>query len=498
MSNISKHLLETDLFRIETGSMSEGEKIALAYKRARAIARAYDFTAKDIAALSPKFWTYHRDLINPADMAAFTLITIQYNLAAGTLAPFIEKRPDLQELMDKILSFEVSAQFLLTEVGHGLDAKNLETTATLLANGDFELHTPTRRAAKYMPPTSPQPGFPRVAIVMARLIVEGEDRGIRPFIVWLNDGYHMCRGVHARVLPRRAGSKPLDHSITSFCHVRLPSTALLGEINDSPDFHTTIHRVHIGTLALSTVLIPQLQHAVYVAGKYSLRRHITDPSGITKPIASFRTQQAPILHCIAQIKVYDAFANECTRIFMDNNIQYSVRHGIAATFKAVVTHASQETLYALAERCGAQGLFEYNGIIESQLTARGISIAEGDMLVLTILKAVGNRLAYEAALDAGVDRDILDLYEAGVLLQSPDLGVDEIGIILSGRIHMERLAMNAISRRLEQLLDSIGAEPYITAPILTEESWEAFLDKLPQYGEKPYIGDIDAAASSRL
>lgn len=249
---------------------------------------------------------------------------------------------------------------------------------------------------------------------MARLIVKGEDRGIRPFIAWLNDGHHMCRGVHARylitynvvtteppghpkhvrqkanqylidrVLPRRAGSKPLDHSITSFCHVRLPSTALLGEINDGPDFHTTIHRVHIGTLALSTVLIPQLQHAVYVAGKYSLRRRIIDPSGIAKPIVSFRTQQAPILHCIAQIQVFEAFANECTRIFMDKNIQYSVRHGIAATFKAVVTHARQDTLYALAERCGAQGLFEYNGIIESQLTARGISIAEGDMLVLTI------------------------------------------------------------------------------------------------------------------
>ena len=131
MSDISKHLLETDLFRIETGSMNEAEKIALAYKRARAIAGAYgntlnpgrinlpdpkitlhclwiDFTTKDIAALSPKFWTYHRDLINPVDMAAFTLITIQYNLAAGTLAPFIEKRPDLEELMDKILGFEVS------------------------------------------------------------------------------------------------------------------------------------------------------------------------------------------------------------------------------------------------------------------------------------------------------------------------------------------------------------------------------------------------------
>lgn len=116
----------------------------------------------------------------------------------------------------------------------------------------------------------------------------------------------------------------------------------------------------------------------------------------------------------------------------------------------------------------------------------------------TLVKAIGNRLAYEAALDAGVEGDILDLYEAGVVLQSPDLGVEEIGIILSGQIYMERQAMNTLSRRLEQLLDSIGVEPYITAPILTEESWEAFLDKLPHYGDKPYIGDIHGATSSRL
>lgn len=37
---------------------------------------------------------------------------------------------------------------MLTEVGHGLDARNLETTATLLPNGDFDLHTPNSNAAK--------------------------------------------------------------------------------------------------------------------------------------------------------------------------------------------------------------------------------------------------------------------------------------------------------------------------------------------------------------
>lgn len=37
---------------------------------------------------------------------------------------------------------------MLTEVGHGLDAPNLETTATRLPNGEFDLHTPNERACK--------------------------------------------------------------------------------------------------------------------------------------------------------------------------------------------------------------------------------------------------------------------------------------------------------------------------------------------------------------
>lgn len=102
---------------------------------------------------------------------------------------------------------------MLTEVGHGLDARNLETTATMLPNGEFDLHTPNSNAAKYhlpipcltfadiariMPPSWPRNGFPRVAIVFARLIVQGEARGLRPFIVWLNNGDVMCAGVTAK------------------------------------------------------------------------------------------------------------------------------------------------------------------------------------------------------------------------------------------------------------------------------------------------------------
>jgi alkylation response protein AidB-like acyl-CoA dehydrogenase len=37
---------------------------------------------------------------------------------------------------------------MLTEVNHGLDARNIQTTATILADGDIDLHTPTPNDAK--------------------------------------------------------------------------------------------------------------------------------------------------------------------------------------------------------------------------------------------------------------------------------------------------------------------------------------------------------------
>lgn len=39
---------------------------------------------------------------------------------------------------------------MLTEIGHGLDARNLQTTATILPDGNIDLHTPSPGDAKYV------------------------------------------------------------------------------------------------------------------------------------------------------------------------------------------------------------------------------------------------------------------------------------------------------------------------------------------------------------
>lgn len=47
------------------------------------------------------------DPINTLDGAAFTLLTIQYNLVAGTIAPYAAKLPRLQPLLESILNFDM-------------------------------------------------------------------------------------------------------------------------------------------------------------------------------------------------------------------------------------------------------------------------------------------------------------------------------------------------------------------------------------------------------
>jgi acyl-CoA oxidase len=183
---------------------------------------------------------------------------------------------------------------------------------------------------------------------------------------------------------------PVDHAITYFDHAQLPAAALLGSLappaNMRDNFISIISRVRVGTLCLSTVAIGALKLAAFIAGKYSLRRIVTGKGGSPIPIISFRTQQRPILHVLAQTIVLEAYAKDMTQRYLDLSVDPRVRDGLAAALKVVAVQAAQMGLYELSERCGAQGLFDYNQIIQLQLDMRGVSIAEGDSLVLCISK----------------------------------------------------------------------------------------------------------------
>ncbi|KAF7796924.1 hypothetical protein EIP86_008109 [Pleurotus ostreatoroseus] len=214
-----------------------------------------------------------------------------------------------------------------------------------------------------MPPTIPG-GIPCVSIVFARLIVNNEDRGVKPFLVPLHDGMCMNRGISTRLLSPRGGSRPVEHAITYFHRVRLPKSALLGHIekgeNIKAAFFWNISRVISGTLCMGTLGINGMRLSAFIAAKYSQRRAVWDAHRqCPRPIISFSTQYQPILIVIAQTYVMDAFGHASRERFAEASDPV-MKHFVAAVFKTTVMKLASEAILVLGDRCGAQGLFEVN------------------------------------------------------------------------------------------------------------------------------------------
>jgi len=87
------------------------------------------------------------DPICSLDIAMFTVLAAHIGLTIGTLSRHLTKRPDLKPLVQRLLRFDTVGLYLLTERGHGLDAFNIETTATKTEDG-YILNTPREEAAK--------------------------------------------------------------------------------------------------------------------------------------------------------------------------------------------------------------------------------------------------------------------------------------------------------------------------------------------------------------
>ncbi|KAJ7352300.1 acyl-CoA dehydrogenase NM domain-like protein [Mycena albidolilacea] len=541
----TQELVQTPLFQLHNEGLPLNERIALSYKRAKAISDAYRLTAKDLLTLSPKFWQLHTDPIWAVDGAAGTLVTLQYNCCAGTLAMFARTQPEIQPTLKKVLDFDISGQFCLTEVGHGLDVFHLETTATLLPDGGFEINTPHDRAAKYMPPTAPV-GVPCVAIVFARTLIRGEDCGIKPFLIELHNGKDMSPGVVCKVLPQRGGSRPVNHSLTYFHNVQVPFSALLGTDAKADDprtaFFTNISRVAVGTIAIGSLGIPALQVASVIASKYSNRRTVVDAQGVRKSIMSFQTQKIPIMSAVAQSFVMQALHHKCVSLFCNLKLDPRVRHAVASTLKLVMIEHAQTAHLTLGDRCGAQGLFEVNQLTGMHSDMRGTAIAEGDLLGISIrlgtelllgryslpettdpnsllakhelglfremrermsemehhrspeydqivlpelvnlVQAVGHRIAYDAAVEAKLEPYLLDMYVASCVKVDLHWYVENLGLTRREYRNMERAAVEAIYPRLDDLLARMNVDAYVTAPFTSDQKWDEYLGTLETFG----------------
>lgn len=108
-------------------SITREEAFEISYQRAQVLNRHYSeyrlcaifsnksdadslkgLTIEDIINLTPRFFDMHRDDIIIRDIGSHALLSIQHNLAAGTLAPYAKESPQVEQLLERVLKFEVS------------------------------------------------------------------------------------------------------------------------------------------------------------------------------------------------------------------------------------------------------------------------------------------------------------------------------------------------------------------------------------------------------
>lgn len=358
--------LRSEAFAYREG-LRHRERTELSYRRLRLVSAAVPDAralARDATALSAV-----HEWAGVADAGMATILSIHVNLFLGSL---LDHDHDGRDLGPR-LRMERIGTFLVTELAHGNDAPQMETTATFDPDtGEFLLTTPTQGACKWMPNTSTT-GGPKDALVAARLVIEGTDHGVFLFLTPLTDtrGHHLP-GVEVRRLPETA-SNPVDHCATFFHEVRLPHTAMLqgehGRLTPEGEFVSnlgsarkrflrSIGRVAMGKVCMSTYSLGTMRHALAVAVRYAHQRVTSGmTSGQRVPLFAHRSHHAPLLEALATTYAATLLHRSVVQRWAQAaEADREDTERLTAIAKGWITWQARSVMTECRERCGAQGL----------------------------------------------------------------------------------------------------------------------------------------------
>lgn len=125
--------------------------------------------------------------------------------------------------MPLILDHKILGCYAQTELGHGSNVAQLETTATLDKSTDeFVIHSPTITSAKYWPGDLGR--YSTHAVVFASLRVAHKSYGTHAFLVQLRDlkTYKHMQGIKTGDVGPKIGYQSKDNGWATFDQVRIP------------------------------------------------------------------------------------------------------------------------------------------------------------------------------------------------------------------------------------------------------------------------------------
>ena len=221
-----------------------------------------------------------------------------------------------QRFMQGIHDLSIRGCFCLTELGHGSNAREIETVAYWDAKtNEFVLSTPTETAQKiYIGNLAQHANW---AVVFAQLVVGTKHVGVHAFVIQIRDDKSENLMPNLRILDcgPKAGLNGVDNGRLWLDNYRAPKSALLDKfasINDAGEYVSPISSplrrftATIGQLVGGRIIVGQgAVHATKVgltiAIKYAFSRKQFGPVGKPEtPLISFLSHQLRLVPLLAK------------------------------------------------------------------------------------------------------------------------------------------------------------------------------------------------------
>ncbi|MEU9000783.1 acyl-CoA dehydrogenase [Streptomyces sp. NPDC048551] len=390
------------------------------------------------------------------DLSVLVKTGVQFGLFGGAILHLGTRRHHEAHL-PALITGELMGCFAMTETGHGSNVQALGTVATYdPASREFVITTPDDQARKDYIGNAAR--HAELAVVFAQLDVDGRSRGVHAFVVPLRAGGKPAPGVRIEDDGRKMGLNGVDNGRIWFDGVRVPREALLNRFADvtpeggyesaieNPDrrFFTMLGTLVQGRVSVAGAGVGVAKVALTVATKYAVRRRQFGAAAGSgeQVLLDYGLHQRRLLPLIARTyalhAAQDVVRTQLHEVFSGPGDDARARRRLearAAGIKAVATWHATRVVQECREACGGAGYLAVNRFAALKSDSDVFTTFEGDNHVLLQLVAKGLLTDHASEFE--------DLDQLGTVRYVTGLAVDTV---------IERTAAHKLLERVRDLL----------------------------------------------
>lgn len=309
----------------------------------------------------------------------------------------------VKNYVDRLNIGHIFGSLAITEIGHGSNLKQLETTATWDSNiCCFLLNTPTYTAKKCW--IGNVACHATHSIVFAQLIFNKENKGIHPFLVELrNQSGQLTYGIEIEDNGYKKGLNGVDNGMITFRNIIIPRESLLSNFgyvdiqgkyicpynNQNKRFGEILSTLSGGRGILASGANIVSLKALKITCQYATtRKQFSIASDIERPIISYTAHQLKLIplliKSLALNEVLNITRKEGIAEFKQEGKVTKKIHAFTSGMKVLCTEHAEKCCRISRLACGGHGYSWYNELSRMHNDIDIYQTFEGDNTLLRL------------------------------------------------------------------------------------------------------------------